>query len=970
MAFGQLKGPDSTANAKLSPERQMAKMRENARSGGGGYGYRNEPRPPVEAPVVPASQDAGTSDDGQKTDKGIMLELTPDANDKDMEHLLGILREKGFKTALKALEEIDNPHLEDDFHRLLVQYKKEGHAIPGLDPADPIAKALDFVLLEVAVPESGAGKAGGSLKDIITQMEQFYQAVIPAVAIPDVYFLKDLQRRKAIHKEHFAMEIAVSHTNEFAIFYLAVPRKKRDFFEKQIFAIFPRARVTEKKDDYNPFNQFGATEIAYAEYKRPAPLPLKTIDDFTYDPLNITLASLSKIAQEGEGASIQITVAGASDYHTKRMLKVLHDLNEGKKSHGYIFLDHMYEQPEPLWRQFLVGAAKEAKDMMKSSSGGHGGGGGGGHDKHVDTLTVEAVNKKIKSVIVGVNIRVVASARTKERAKAIIAEIEGTFGQYEDAKGNRLKFHSPHGKSAKRKLMREFIFRLFDRDAHESVIEQIIWEFTKKVPTPMVEGSTLMPMNLTELSTMFHWTIAGGTASREAKTSSAKLAPAPPGLPQIGITIGRNRYSNIETMVHFSDDDRLRHMYTIGQTGTGKTNFLKHMIMQDIERGAGVCFIDPHGVDVQEILSRIPKERYDDVIYFDPAHTARPMGLNMLEYDPRFPEQKTFVVDEMFKIFKKLYGDVPEAFGPIFEQYFRNATLLVLEDPETGSTLMDISRVLADDNFRALKLSRSRNSVVNHFWEDIAENVRGEGDLRNVVPYITSKFDIFIANEIMRPIVGQQRSAFNFKDIMDNKKILLVNLSKGRLGDLNANLLGLVIVGKIMMTALARTDYLHTNPPNFYLYIDEFQNVTTNTIATILSEARKFRLSLTIAHQYISQLSKEIKESVFGNVGTMATFRVGTEDAEFLSKQYQPVFETTDFFKLDNFHAYVKLLAGGKPVSPFSIETIPFQNGDQVNMEALKQMSYQRYGRARDAVEEEINIKYNQMREAQKDQGV
>ncbi|MBI3573808.1 TraM recognition domain-containing protein, partial [Candidatus Kaiserbacteria bacterium] len=404
-------------------------------------------------------------------------------------------------------------------------------------------------------------------------------------------------------------------------------------------------------------------------------------------------------------------------------------------------------------------------------------------------------------------------------------------------------------------------------------------------------------------------------------------------------------------------------LYTIGQTGTGKTNFLKHMIIQDIENGDGVCFIDPHGVDVLEVLSRVPKERYDDVIYFDPAYTPRPMGLNMLEYDPRYPEQKTFVVDEMFKIFQKLYGQVPEAFGPIFEQYFRNATLLVLEDPDTGSTLMDISRVLADDQFRALKLSRSRNPVVNHFWEDIAENVRGEGDLRNVVPYITSKFDIFIANEIMRPIVGQQRSAFNFKDIMDNKKILLVNLSKGRLGDVNANLLGLVIVGKIMMTALARTEYLHTNPPNFYLYIDEFQNITTSTIATILSEARKFRLSMTMAHQFIKQLDEKIRDAVFGNVGTLSVFRVGSDDAEYLAKQFAPVFEVPDFFKLDNYRAYVKLLSGGKPTPPFSLDTIAFHPGDFTNVDALKQLSYQRYGRDRDSIEEEIRIKYNQMRE-------
>ena len=956
MAFGQAKGPDAKmGEAKLSPERQMAKMRENARSGGYGGGYRNEPRPPIESSVLPHAEEVEGMLPHKPEEQGIILELTPDSNDKDMEHLLGIMHDKGFHAALKELDHINNAHLEDDFHRLLVQYKKEGHPIPGLANDDPIAQALDMVLLEVSVPETGTGKPGGGLKDIIVQMEQFYQSVIPLIALPDVHFFADWQRRKKIHREHFTLEIGVSHTSETAVFYISVPRRKRDFFEKQIFAIFPRARIVEKKDDYNPFNQFGATEVAEAILKRPAPLPIKVIDEFTYDPLNITLAALSKITQEGEGAVVQISVSGAGDYYNKRMKKVYDDLNRGKYHAHEVFVHHQFEEPHPLWRQALVGAGKELKEAFKS-------GGGEKHDeKHVDSIVVDVVGKKLSSVVVGVNLRIAASARTHERAEHILTELQSTFGQYESAKGNLFKFHPAHSKKEKRELLRKFIFRVFDRDGHDSFWEQALWEMTKKIAAPQMEHSPVMPLNLYELATMFHFTIAGGTASREAKTASAKYAPAPPGLPQEGISIGKNTYSNIETIVHFTPEDRLRHMYTIGQTGTGKTNFLKHMIIQDIERGDGVCFIDPHGVDVQDILSRIPKERYDDVIYFDPAYTPRPMGLNMLEYDPRFPEQKTFVVDEMFKIFKKLYGDVPEAFGPIFEQYFRNATLLVLEDPETGSTLMDISRVLADDNFRALKLSRSRNSVVNHFWEEIAENVRGEGDLRNVVPYITSKFDIFIANEIMRPIVGQQRSAFNFKDIMDNKKILLVNLSKGRLGDLNANLLGLVMVGKIMMTALARTDYLHLNPPNFYLYIDEFQNVTTDTIATILSEARKFRLSMTIAHQYIEQIDPKIKNAVFGNVGTMVTFRVGPNDAEFLSKQYQPVFEPSDFIKLDNYHAYVKLLAGGKPVTPFSMETLAYRSGDPVNRDALKQMSYERFGRARDAVEGEIQTKYNQM---------
>lgn len=957
--FNPNKGIDTKA-AKLSPEHQLTKLRETARSGGGGRGQRGGPALPVEASVIPV---LGGVQEGveQEQKRGIILELTPDSNDKDMEELLGILHTQGFKAVMKELDRIDNPHLEDDFHRLLVQYRTAGHPIPGLSANDPLAVALDFVLLDIAVPEAAPGKPGGSLKDVCMQMEQFYLSMIPFVALPDTIFLKDWHKRKKIHLQHFTMEIAVSHTKEEAVFYLSVPRAKRETFEKQIFAMFPRARIVEKKDDYNLFNQFGVTVAASAYYQRPPPIPLKTSEEFSHDPMNVTLAALSKITKEGEGAALQITVAPAGDYHSKRIRYVLDELNKGKGSANDIFRKNMYMEHYSPMRRFFQGFNKGLTSFLESSEEKK-----KDDSKNIDSFAADAVSKKLKSVIVGVNLRIVASARTKERAMAILTELENTFGQYEDAKANRLRFKHIKGRKELREFLRLFIFRMFDRQAHEGFFYQLWLEWTRKAaPTPLMHKIPLMPMNLAELSTIFHLTIAGGTASREAKTASAKLAPAPPGLPEKGIVIGVNRYSNIATPIHFTPDDRLRHMYTIGQTGTGKTNFLKNMIIQDIENGEGVCFIDPHGVDVLEILSRIPKDRIDDLIYFDPAYTARPMGLNMLEYDPRFPEQKTFVVDEMFKIFKKLYGDVPEAFGPIFEQYFRNATMLVLEDPDTGSTLMDISRVLADDEFRALKLSRCKNPVVTHFWEDIAENVRGEGDLRNVVPYITSKFDIFIANEIMRPIIGQQRSAFNFKDIMDNKKILLVNLSKGRLGDVNANLIGLVIVGKIMMTALARTEYLHLNPPNFYLYIDEFQNITTDTISTILSEARKFRLSMTMAHQYVSQLIPKIKDAVFGNVGTMAVFRVGPDDAEYIAKQF-PGFEVSDFLKIDNFHAYLKLLAGGKPAPGFTIETIPFTPGDFLNIDALKQLSYQRYGRSREAVEADIHQKYNQMRENQK----
>lgn len=334
------------------------------------------------------------------------------------------------------------------------------------------------------------------------------------------------------------------------------------------------------------------------------------------------------------------------------------------------------------------------------------------------------------------------------------------------------------------------------------------------------------------------------------------------------------------------------------------------------------------------------------------------MALNMLEYNKEFPEQKTFVVNELFSIFQKLYGANPESMGPMFEQYFRNATMLVIEDPESGSTLLDVSRVMAVKSFRDMKVSRCKNPVVVQFWKEIAEKAGGEGSLANIVPYITSKFDVFLANDIMRPIIAQEKSSFNFREIMDKKKILLVNLAKGRLGDINASLIGLILVGKILMAALSRVDSFgkHMNP--FYLYIDEFQNITTPSISTILSEARKYKLSLNIAHQFIAQLDEKIRDAVFGNVGSMAVFRVGADDAEFLQKQFEPVFTANDIMNNDNMNCYLRMLSGGKPVKPFNIEFTWPDKGNQDIVDKLKELSGLKFGRKREEVEDEVMAKY------------
>ncbi len=294
----------------------------------------------------------------------------------------------------------------------------------------------------------------------------------------------------------------------------------------------------------------------------------------------------------------------------------------------------------------------------------------------------------------------------------------------------------------------------------------------------------------------------------------------------------------------------------------------------------------------------------------------------------------------------------------MFEQYFRNATMLVIEDPETGSTLLDVSRVMADKKFRDLKISRCKNPIVVQFWTEVAEKAGGEAALANIVPYITSKFDVFLANDVMRPLIAQEKSSFDFRDIMDNKKILLVNLAKGRLGDINANLIGLILVGKILMAALSRVDSLSTGFPPFYLYIDEFQNITTNSIATILSEARKYKLSLNIAHQFIAQLETNIRDAVFGNVGSICSFRIGAEDAEYLEKQFAPVFTAKDIMNIDNRNAILKMLVNGKPAKAFNISTLPPPPGETGMVDSLKHLSYLTYGGDREEIERSILAKY------------
>lgn len=845
--------------------------------------------------------------------EAIVLDLAPEKHDDKMSELLGILREKGIKNAMTVLSGFRDPHLEDDFHRFLVQYIKHGYEAKSVSTTDKEFKGLGMTLYEVVLPEdTDSNETQGqskNLKELISGMEQFLAGMLSVTA-------KD--KTKDYNDNYIVLEIANANGSDQFIFYVAVPNIHKELFERQIISVFHSVRLTEATSDYNIFNDEGFAVGSYLESSVNSIYQFKTYESFDHDPMNVVLNSFSKIQKEGEGASIQIIFAPKGDYFSKKYDYAVDLIEKGNPTKEAIDI------PETIGGTVVKGLTSLFKSSHKA----------GEEKKPVDSEAIQRIKQKLSSTIVATNIRIIASAKTEVDATRIIQGIESSFNQFTDTTTTGLKAKRLE-KNELQKMFRAYSFRAYD-------------------------PAQLLPLNLKEVTTLIHFHTSTLSPTPQLKQTQSISAPAPADIGSEGVFLGVNNYRNVETRIFMKEEDRLRHLYVIGQTGAGKSVMLDNMIIQDIRAGNGCCFIDPHGSDVQKILANIPPERFKDVIYFDPSYTERPMALNMLEYDRNRPEQKTFVVNELFSIFQKLYGGNPESMGPMFEQYFRNSTMLVLEDPDSGCTLLDVSRVMSNKEYRQLKLSKCKNPIVFQFWTEVAEKAGGEASLANIVPYIVSKFDVFLANDIMRPIIAQEKSSFDFREIMDQKKILLVNLSKGRLGDINANLIGLILVGKILMAALSRVDVVGTGKdfPPFYLYIDEFHNISTDAISTILSEARKYKLSLNVAHQHISQLEEGIKNSVFGNVGSIITFRVSAEDAEFLEKQFSPVFTAKDIMNIDNLNAYVKMLVGGKTSKAFNIKE-PFPpNGDPSVAESLKQLSYLTYGGDRNEIETQILKKY------------
>jgi len=768
---------------------------------------------------------------------------------------------------------------------------------------------LEMVLFLVMMPKNSTKKDGDQQKEqkiVIAQMEQVF-----------ANFLY-LKKRKIFQDPPCCtFEIASQIGSSDISFYVAVPKYLESVFEKYVQGVYPNAVVDKVPQDYTIFEPQGATAAAYLKLSASYLFPISTYQTLETDPLALITNTLSKISAN-EGGAVQVLIRPVSKLNLRnRGEKALRKIREGKELRYAVkiatvgilmeIFDEIFNaRPNPKNDPTLQPGTSMRKEQGFDQKG------------------YDSIQTKIQKQPFEVNIRVVASAQSQGRAEDILNHLTSAFNQYSLSAINSLEPRQVY-KKALRKLIYNYSFRSFD-----SVQSNIL--------------------NLEELASIYHFP-THYIETPYIKASKSVTAPPPTDLPEKGeICIGNVSYRNEERKVYFADrQDRRRHLYVIGQTGTGKSAFMEGMIAQDIANGEGVAVVDPHGELVEHVLAMIPKERIDDVVIFEPCDIERPCGLNMLEYDS--PEQKDFAVQEMIAIFMKLFP--PEIIGPMFEHYMRNAMLALMADINNPGTLVEIPKMFTDPQFLQTRMAKVSDPIVRSFW--IKEWAQTTGSTRSdMLGYVVSKLGRFIENEMMRNIIGQSHSGFDIADIMDNKKIFLANLSKGLTGEVNSSLLGLILISKIQMAAMKRAKIAEDKRTDFYLYVDEFQNFTTDSIATILSEARKYKLNLIMAHQYMPQLKDEIRDAVLGNVGTIAAMRIGAEDAENLEKQFEPGFSRFDLVNLDNFTMVIKMMINNKISTPFKMQTNPPPKGKPEIVETIKKISKLKYSRPKAIVEEEI----------------
>jgi hypothetical protein len=790
----------------------------------------------------------------------------------------------------------------------------------------------DLVFLQVLTPkkESKTDKetdteqysTGRTFKDVVAIMDHLFNSLY---GIHDTHKI----RRFFFGQPFFSVEYAALEGE--ILFYFVVPRKLLSLIEKQITSFYPDA-VIDEVEDYNIFTKQSYTASTYLMPMMDVHKPLKTYETIKSDPQNAITNAFSKLAKD-EGAAVQFMLRPHQSGWQKKARKEARKLLNPRKEK--ISWWNPVSWASAMFDGFTQGASKYKLESGEERTGG----------ERVSQVTEELskiMDMKASSPGYHSLIRVVTSASTQRKADQQLENVIGAFIQFNDINGNLLRRTRIHNH---RKLIESFI-RRFPR---RSIFQVFRW---KK-----------LILSSGEIGSLFHLPNILYNKVPMIKWQNYKVVAAPKNIPDSheegSVKLGINSYRGIKRDVYLKATDRFRHFYVIGQTGTGKSSMITTMAQQDFLMGNGCCIVDPHGSLAEELLGRIPRERADDIIYFNPADTERPMGMNLLE--GKTEEERDLIALDAMNMMVKMFGE--EIFGPRIQDYFRNGCLTLMADEDEGGAITDLVRLFTDDEWQQYKVSKISNPIVKSFWQKQMAQT-GQREKQEMIPYFAAKFGQFTTNTLIRNIVGQVKSAFDFAECMANKKIIIMNLSKGLTGDINSQLLGMITVSKIQVAAMRRQKVSADERVPFFLYIDEFQNYVTQSIESILSEARKYKLGLILAHQYLDQLEKEsklagavkLKGAIFGNIGTMMFYKIGAQDAEYCAKEMAPKYSEQDLINLDKYKAVIKLSVDTQPSPPFSI--IPdnpyLEKPDEEAAEAYKQLSRLTYGRDKQFVSREI----------------
>lgn len=710
-------------------------------------------------------------------------------------------------------------------------------------------------------------------------------------------------------QRHFAFEIVGDQG--FVQFYAAVPIALVEVVKQAINSAYPSARLEEVAEHniFSPVGRISGTMGGEFILKEHYGYPIATYQDLKRDGMQSLLNALSSLGKE-DGAGIQILMRPANPSWRKSAHQLADRKRKGTDK-GLAVGGLAKDVATALYKPPDGGDDKDKKSPDLSS---------------LEQATVDAIDEKTRHPGYEVAIRVVVSSNISQRAQAILQNIVASFSLYDAPGKNGFKFNLAKDIDG---LVTSYIMRFFPQQHNRTILNSV------------------------ELATLFHFPDERNIPTSQLSRQDSKQVDGPRNIPEEGLLLGYNLFRGAKKPIRLSLHDRQRHMYVVGQTGTGKSTFLENLALQDMLNGDGFAFVDPHGDVAEKLLSMVPKERTEDVIYFSPADMDFPMGLNLFEFTS--PDQKDFLIQEALNMLYKLYDPQHQGImGPRYEHLFRNAALTIMADP-AGGTFVDIPKLFRDPNYVKQKLQYVNDLSVLEFWQKEMPASQRSNEFGDVVSWFVSKFGAFLSNEMMRNIIGQTKSAFDLRDIMDNKKILLVNLSKGRTGELNSKLLGMIFVMKFQAAAMSRSDITENERVDFSLYVDEFQNFSTDSFATIMSEARKFRLNLIVANQFTTQLTQEVRDAVFGNMGTIVAFRVGQNDVESLVKYFQPTFDGDDLLRVPNYNTIVRTLIGGVPTQPFSMATLPALGTPNARLaEALKQLSAAKFGRPKSVVDQEI----------------